>query len=54
MTGAEFYAIKGWSDLGPHLEWLRAAAEGKVLEIGVRDGYSTSAILTGLAGAGHL
>jgi hypothetical protein len=54
MTGAEAYAIKGWSDLGEHLEWLRTHAKGRAFEIGVRDGFSTSAILAGLAGTGHL
>lgn len=54
MTGAEAYAIKGWSDLGEHLEWLRKHAKGNVFEIGVRDGFSTAALLAGLAGQGHL
>lgn len=54
MTGTEFYAIKGWSDLGEHLEWLRRHPRPKMLEIGVRNGFSTSAILTGLAGKGQL
>lgn len=38
-----------WSDIGLHLPWLRDHAKGKVLEIGVREGISTSALLLGVA-----
>ena len=38
-----------WSDIGLHLPWLRDHAHGKVLEIGVREGISTSALLLGVA-----
>jgi cephalosporin hydroxylase len=54
MTGAEAYAKRGESDLGEYREWLWSFAEGNVFEIGVRDGHSTAAILTGLAGRGRL
>jgi len=38
-----------------YLPWLRANARGNVLEIGVRDGASTSALLLGLEkNGGHL
>jgi hypothetical protein len=41
-----------WSDIGVHLPWLRDHAHGKVLEIGVRDGISTGALLVGVAHRG--
>ena len=43
----EFH-LKNWSDIQDHLPMLREAARGNVLEIGVRSGVSTSALLTGL------
>lgn len=43
------------SDIALHLPQLRRCAFGNVLELGVRDGYSTAAILLGLeARGGHL
>lgn len=58
MTGTEAYPAKlaADSDLREHLPWLRANAMGRVLEIGVRDGFSTAALLTGVArsGDGHV
>lgn len=37
-----------WSDIGGHLQRLREAARGNVLEIGVRGGISTAALLLGV------
>jgi predicted O-methyltransferase YrrM len=37
-----------WSDISEHLPFLRSEAHGYVLEIGVRGGISTSALLLGL------
>lgn len=54
MNALEMYKKRDWSDLGPYVEWLYAHAKGNVFEIGVREGYSTSAILSGLSGSGHL
>lgn len=44
------------NDLGEHFEWLRNHANGHVLEIGVREGFSTTALLAGIYenGGGHL
>lgn len=44
--------LREWSDIGVHLPWLRENAHGVVLEIGVRDGVSTSALLLGVAHSG--
>lgn len=38
-----------WSDISLHLPWLRDNAHGTVLEIGVREGISTAALLLGVA-----
>ena len=38
----------GWSDIKDHMPRLRAAASGDCLEIGVRGGMSTSALLAGI------
>lgn len=58
MTGFEAYeAGRGRdSDISEHLSWLQANAIGRVLEIGVRDGFSTAALLSGvqLYGKGHV
>jgi len=44
-----------WSDIKDHLPRLRAAAKGKVLEIGTRAGISTSALLVGVEeNGGHV
>lgn len=44
-----------WSDIQEHLERLYCAAKGMCLEIGVRNGCSTSALLAGLEEhGGHL
>lgn len=44
-----------WSDIHDHLPRLFEAAKGNCLEIGVRGGVSTSALLAGLeAHGGHL
>lgn len=49
MTPLEVYDRyqREWSDIGLHLPWLREHARGKVLEIGVREGISTAALLLG-------
>jgi cephalosporin hydroxylase len=43
---------KQWSDIGLHLAWLRELAHGTVVEIGVREGISTAALLLGAAHQG--
>lgn len=40
--------LMNWSDIQDHLPALNAAARGYVLELGVRDGVSTSALLLGV------
>jgi hypothetical protein len=42
------YHLKNWSDIQGHLPRLFAAAKGNCMEIGVRSGVSTSALLAGL------
>lgn len=47
--------LRNWSDIQAHLPRLRSAAKGNVLEIGVRNGVSTSALLSGVEEhGGHL
>lgn len=47
--------LNNWSDIQDHLPTLNAAAQGSVLELGVRDGISTSALLLGVEQkGGHL
>jgi hypothetical protein len=41
-----------WSDVGLHLPWLKDNAHGRVLEIGVREGISTAALLLGVRNRG--
>jgi cephalosporin hydroxylase len=41
-----------WSDIQMHLPMLRQCAKNNAVEIGVRDGISTAALLVGVAGAG--
>lgn len=49
------YHLKNWSDIQDHLPRLYAAAKGNCLEIGVRSGVSTSALLAGIEEhGGHL
>lgn len=50
MKPAEQYAIyqQSWSDIKAHLPRLYAAAKGNVVELGVRNGISTGALLAGL------
>lgn len=49
------YNCKHWSDIQDHLPLLKAAAVGNVMEIGVRAGMSTTALLAGLEEkGGHL
>jgi Methyltransferase domain len=44
-----------WSDIQDHLPRLKEAAKGNVLEIGVRTGISTAALLTGVKlNGGHV
>ena len=57
MTIAERYAVNcsTWSDIQDHLPLLKAAACDNVMEIGVRTGMSTSALLAGIEDkGGHL
>ena len=57
MTPLELYDKyqREYSDIGLHLPWLREHARGKVLEIGVREGVSTAALLLGVAhNGGHV
>jgi len=50
----EFH-LQNWSDIRDHLPRLYAAAKGNCLEIGVRSGCSTSALLAGIEEhGGHL
>ena len=42
------YNLRNWSDIQAHLAKLFDGAQGECLEIGVRSGVSTSAILAGL------
>lgn len=44
--------LSSWSDIGLHLPWLRENARGNVLEIGVREGISTAALLLGVGHSG--
>src|SRR5262249_16963201 len=49
------FNLKNWSDIQDHLPRLHDAARGYVLEIGVRSGVSTSALLAGVEEhGGHL
>jgi len=49
------YHLANWSDIQEHLPRLYDAARGNVLEIGVRSGCSTSALLAGIEEhGGHL
>lgn len=49
------YHLHNWSDIQEHLPKLYAAAKGTCLEIGVRSGVSTSALLAGIEQhGGHL
>ena len=49
------YHLAHWSDMQDHLPRLYAAARGNCLEIGVRSGVSTSALLAGIEQrGGHL
>jgi hypothetical protein len=41
------YHLKNWSDIQDHLPRLYEAAKGNCMEIGVRSGVSTSALLAG-------
>lgn len=49
------YNLAHWSDIQDHLQRLYQAAQGYCLEIGVRSGVSTSALLAGIEEkGGHL
>lgn len=49
------YHLEHWSDIQDHLPRLYEAAKGDCLEIGVRSGVSTSALLAGIEErGGHL
>ena len=57
MTAAQAYShnVAVWSDIQDHLPLLRESAHGNVMEIGVRGGMSTSALLAGVeAKGGHV
>lgn len=57
MTAAQAYKhnLAAWSDIQDHLPLLKDAAHGNVMEIGVRSGMSTSALLAGVEEyGGHL
>ena len=57
MAAAEAYRywLNTWSDVQTHLPTLYAHARGNVLELGVRAGVSTSALLAGVeAHGGHV
>lgn len=58
MTTAETqyrHWLRTWSDIRAHLPYLADRARGHVLELGVREGVSTSALLTGIERhGGHL
>lgn len=47
---SERYArhLSMWTDIRRHLPYLKERARGNVLELGVRDGISTSALLAGV------
>ena len=49
MTPLEVYAQAADSDFAGHMAFLRNHARGNVLEIGVREGLSTAALLVGAA-----
>jgi hypothetical protein len=46
------YHLKNWSDIQDHLPRLYEAAKGNCMEIGVRSGVSTSALLAGIEAHG--
>jgi hypothetical protein len=49
------FNLAHWSDIQDHLQRLKEAAKGDCLEIGVRAGLSTSALLSGIEDkGGHL
>jgi hypothetical protein len=49
------YWLNHWSDMQDHLPLLKSLAKGNVMEIGVRTGVSTSALLSGvIESGGHL
>lgn len=58
MTAAEIFEIglnKNTCDMHGHLEYLRSVAQGNILEIGVCQCFSTSALLLGVRErGGHL
>ena len=57
MTATESYQywLSTWSDMQAHLPTLFEAAHGNVLELGVRAGVSTAALLAGVeAHGGHV
>lgn len=57
MTATEryHYWLNHWSDVQTHLPTLFEAARGNVLELGVRAGVSTAALLAGVeAHGGHV
>lgn len=57
MTAIQQYEERThvWSDIQDHLPLLRHESHGNVMEIGVRRGFSTSALLAGLEEhGGHL
>jgi len=50
-----FHSAKNYGDMKDFVQWMSDHAEGNILEIGVRDGASTSAFLHGLQQKeGHL
>lgn len=52
---AYHYHLSKWSDIQDHLPLLKKSAKGNCLEIGVRTGVSTSALLAGVEeNGGHL
>jgi hypothetical protein len=54
-TFLEYTTTKKWSDIKDHLPRLAWNSHGYVLEIGVRSGISTAALLTGIkVNGGHL
>lgn len=46
------YWLENWSDIQDHLPMLHDEAKGNVVELGVRDGVSTSALLAGVEAKG--